>query len=519
MSYFKYNHSRKIAPRLPTLVLWLAAIVILPAWIIGQEPAPVSPQEPAPEPVYQLSPDQIEKIETFVANQMRLGKMPGLSVVLVRGSQTLYKKGFGFADRKTREPVTPATLFELGSTSKAFTALGVLLLQRRGLISLDDPVDRYIHWLKFKYRGKEVPVSIHQLLHQSSGIPFNTIGTIPPLEGDDALDLTVKTLRGQSLAHQPGQKFLYATINYDVLGLLIQTLSGESYEDYMKEKVLLPLGLTSTYLTRKEALERGLAQGYKLFFKKPLAYRAPYYRGNVPAGYVITNGDDLERWLKIQLGTIEPEGFPLELISKTHERDPQLPDSPYGMGWFVLPGRADILHGGQNPNYASLFILNPDLELGIGVLANLNSDFVGETGLGILAILMGREPRISAGDFNAKMDNASTLILIAGIPLLILAFILFCILVGRIIRKQRQYRRRGPIGIITAISVSLLFLAFVYLIFSFPTLIGYAVPWSFVTVWQPATLSMAAITLVSLIFFLYLYFLFRFFTLPVAARQ
>jgi len=125
MRYLKYNRNKKMASRLVALVILLAVSVLTPARIMGQEPAPALPQEPAPEPVYQLSPGQIEKIETFVASQMRLGKMPGLMVVLVRGSQTLYKKGFGFADRKTREPVTSASLFELGSTSKAFTALGV----------------------------------------------------------------------------------------------------------------------------------------------------------------------------------------------------------------------------------------------------------------------------------------------------------------------------------------------------------------------------------------------------------
>ena len=463
-------------------------------------------------PTPQLLQEQVEKIEAFVQRQMTVGKIPGMSVVIVMGDQTVYEKGFGFADLKKKIPVTPATLFELGSTSKAFTGLGVLLLEQKGLLKLSDPVEKYLPWLKLKYKGKDTTVTIEQFLYQTSGVPFETIAAIPEMSGNDALEKTVRTLIGIELIHEPGTKFFYATINYDVLGLIIQTISGEPYGEYIKTKILLPLGLTHTYLFRNEAETKGLAVGYKFCFNKLVAYDAPIYWGNTPAGYIITNATDLARWLKIQMGTIEISGFDKELIEKSHIPDPNLQDSNYAVGWMVFKKYNLITHGGANPNYSSNIGFGNE-KVGVAVQANINSNFTTGTGQGIFYILRGEEPKptLAAYDMNMRFDQLSTKIVYVLILFILIALILFIRSLAKIISGKKRFSSRGIIGVVVFIMASLVMTAWVYLISIIPSLLGFNVPVTFGFVWLPCSFTYAILGLFLLGFIYYLFFLSVFF--------
>lgn len=477
-------------------------------WLVA--PLQVLAQEPTENE--KLTQAQVEKIETFIQRQKTVGKIPGMAVVIVMGDKTVYQEGFGFADLEKEEPVTPETLFELGSTSKAFTALGILQLEQEGALKLSDPVEKYLPWLKMKIRGGEVPVTIAQFLHQTSGIPFETIGCIPKAEGDSALEETVRTLVGIELLHEPGSRFFYATINYDVLGLVIKELSGESFEATMKKKVLMPLGLTNTYLFRDEAEAKGMAKGYKLCFGKPAAYDAPVYRGNTPAGYFITNVKDLARWLKIHMGTIETSGVHKALIEKSHISDPALPQSDYGAGWFVMKTQKVIAHGGDNPNFSS-FIAFGQEKVGVAVLANTGSNFTSGTGRGILSILRGAEPQPSspAYDMNLRFDGVSAKIVWILLPFLLLALILLVISFVKIAAKKKRFHPGGIKGVVAFIAATVLVVAWGYLVSIIPTFLGYNLPLSFGFVWMPMTFTYAILAIFLLGFLYYLFFLSAFF--------
>ncbi len=473
-------------------------------------PVQVLGQDAAETPTPRLLQDQVEKIEAFVRKLMTVGKIPGMSVVIVMGAQTVYEKGFGFADMEKKIPVTPTTLFELGSTSKAFTGLGLLRMEKEGLLKLSDPVGKFLPWLKLKYKGKEVPITVGQFLHQTSGVPFESIATIPEAIGDDALEKTVRNLVGMELLHMPGSKFFYATINYDVLALLMQKISGESYEEYMKKKVLLPLGLTDTRLFRAEA--KGMAVGYKLSFNKPVAYDAPVYRGNTPAGYFITNARDLARWLKIQMGTIEYSDFAKEVIEKSHISDPDLPESNYAAGWMVLKNYQFITHSGANPNFSS-FIGFGDEKVGVAVLANNSSNFTTGTGQGIFSILRGADPKptLAAYDMNMRFDALSSKIVYVLILFLFLALILFIRSLVKIAAGKKRFSCRGGVGVVVFIAASLVMVAWIYLISIIPSFLGFNVPISFGFVWMPCSFTYAIFGIFLLGFLYYLYFLSVFF--------
>lgn len=491
------------------LILYLVTVSVTPFPVLSQDTK--KNEAVLSTEIVQLSQSQIEKIEAFVQMQMTKGKIPGISVVIVKGDQTVYKKGFGFANVKKKEPVKPTTLFELGSTSKAFTGLGILQLEKKGLLKLSDPVENHIPWLKMKYRGKEVQTTIAHFLYQSSGIPFETIGDIPAAEDDNALEETVRILVGRELRHSPGTEFFYATINYDVLGLIIQRISGQSFEEYMKKNILMPLQLNHTFLFRREAESKGMATGYKLCFKKPAAYDAPMYRGNTPAGYFITNAQDLEQWLKIQMGTIELTGFDKELIEKSHITDPDLPGSDYAVGWIVFKNLGQIIHSGANPNFSSFIAFAPKEKVGVAVLANSNSNFTTGTGQGIAAILRGMEPEPSSYDMNAHFDDISSKIVLILSPFILLALVLFIRSIIRIAGKKQRFSARGVKKIVGFIVATALMVGLCYVLSIIPSLLNYNVPLSFAVVWMPMSFSYAVLSIFLTGFLYYLFFLSKLF--------
>ncbi|MCP4155776.1 MAG: beta-lactamase family protein [bacterium] len=456
-----------------------------------------------------LSQFESSHIETFIKKQMKEGQIPGMAVVIVKGNQVVYKKGFGFSNRTKKELVTAGTVFELGSNSKAYTGLGILLLESKGLLYLDDPVEKYIPWFKMKYKGKDVSIKLSHLLYHTSGIPYyEALCRIPPSEKDNALDEAVRSFAGMELSFSPGARFSYSTVNYDVLGLVIQKVSALSFEEYMKRNVLIPLGLNNTYLFDKDA--KGKAAGYKIFFKKAAAYDAPMYRGNTPAGYFMSDINDQIRWLKIQMGTVEVPGFE-KIIEKSHIADPGLEGSNYAAGWFIFNHLGYILHSAANPTFSSFIGYTPHRKIGVAVLANISSRFTAGTGRGLLAVMNGTEPKGTSRDMNTGFDNLAVNAIYVISPLFLLALILLVRSISKIAGKKKSFHSRGIIGVVVFIFATLLVAASGYLLSILPSLLKFNVNWSFGKVWTPLTFYYAVLGLFFMVFSYYLLFLSAFF--------
>lgn len=460
-----------------------------------------------------LAEAQTSKIEKFIKEQMDKGKVPGMSVVIVKGDKTIYEKGFGYADIESNKTVTPETLFEIGSNSKAFTALGVLKLQSDGLININDSVAKYIPWLKMKHNGEEVSITIEQFLHQTSGVSFKTIANIPISSKDNALEETIKTMVGIELDDYPGHSFQYATINYDVLALVIEKVTGKSYEEYIKENVLNPLQLNNTYLFREEAALHDMATGYKIGFLKPRKYDAPMYRGNKAAGYFISNAEDISKWLKIQLGTDNDNKFDENLIIESHTPNRRVAPigdaSSYADGWFVYQkGGGEISHGANNPNYSSFIVFRPEENIGVAVLCNSNSEQSQVIGQGIIEILQGNQPKKTAKDINKNIDIISIAIICVSIPIIIITFCFMLIGVKQVIKKKRKFQVKS-VKVVLGLIFSLLFIVgLTYCIYLIPYILYNGVSWNFAYVWLPANLKTSVYLLYAAIWIAYIYFIF-----------
>ncbi|TCS97012.1 cyclic peptide export ABC transporter [Hazenella coriacea] len=466
-----------------------------------------------------------EQVEALIHKQMADGKIPGLSVVIVKGDQAIYKKGFGYSDLESKKPMTNQTLFEIGSNSKAFTAVAVYDLVEKGFIQLNDPVHKYLPWFQMKYIGEyrgqkvngPVDITIEQLLHHTSGIPFNSIGKIPAATDDGALEKTVRALLNQELASYPGEEFSYATINYDILGLVIQKVSNQSFESYMEEHILKPLQLQHTYLFRSEAAQHDLSKGYKIGFLRPMEFDAPMYRGNTPAGYFISNAEDMEKWLQIQLGTYTLKDAEQKSIENTHVPNRLVAPSPdgssYAGGWQVYQkGTGELSHEGSNPNFSSFIAFRPQEELGVAVMANLNSTHTTTIGQGIIDLMQGDPLAENTGDMYKSIDAASFTVILLLIPFICITLYFIILTLVQIIKKKRRLEKNPA----KYISVSLASLAFLlvlgYCLYKVPSVFFDGLSWDFVNVWAPISLIIAVGTvfLAAVLFCFYLSLVFMF---------
>jgi len=413
------------------IYLFTAALLVSPAAIAADEGA-ASPQG-------RPKVDEAA-IERFVQAELEKARSPGAAVVVVSGDRVVYANGFGLADREAGIPATSSTLFQLGSTSKAFTGLALLELEQQGALRLDDPVARYLPWLRLNDEGQAAQVTLAHLLHHTSGVPFDSIASIPEDSGEQALERTVRALSGTELDAVPGSKYQYATINYDVLGLVIQEVSGMSYEAYMS-RMLQRLGLHDTMPMAQLNERRRLAAGYKIGFGSPRLYQAPDYRGNTPAGYLLSNADDIGRWLLLQLGTADISASDRAIIERSHRPDtaagPDENGAYYAAGWFVSADGKEISHQGSNPNFSSYIILRPQDRLGVGVLANINSAYTFHIGAGLMSLLQDREPPPAQADFYPQLDRMAMI----GLAIIAVSLIVLAAAAARIPLQLRRKRR------------------------------------------------------------------------------
>lgn len=439
--------------------------------------------------------DELEHhLETFVNEKMAEGSIPGLSLVIVEEGKTVYQKGFGYADLGSDQKVTSETLFEIGSNSKAFTALGVLMLEKEGLISLRDPITKYIPWLKMKYRGRETLCSIEHFLQHSSGVPTHTIVKIPATDAEDAIEETVRALVGIELDSKPGERYQYATINYDVLGLLIEKVSGKKYEEYIQESVLQPMELDSTIMYPDQS-DNKMAKGYKIGFFKPRCYQAPTYSGNKPAGYIISNAKDMAKWLKIQLGTATSR-FDQKLVENSHLPKQTIESAEvalaYGAGWLINnTDGLEIFHSGSNPNYSSYLAFRPQEKIGVAILSNIQSSYTTVIGQGIINLLRKKDYVFQVNDFNRLTDQIALIIILFATLSICFSVYFFLKFINQIMSNKRSFQGKSIIKILKILIFSISAFVFSYLIHYIPYVLLNKSSWNFIFVWYPNSIRIA----------------------------
>lgn len=294
---------------------------------------------------------------------------PGASVIVVRDGQTLLRAGFGMANLELGVPIQPEMVFRLASVTKQFTAVAILMLEGRGLLSLQDPIERYIA----DYPTHGHTITIEHLLTHTSGIKSFT--SMPEFRADEKADKSVADqiafFKEQPMEFAPGERWQYNNSGYVLLGAIIENVSGLSYEDFLKQNVFDRLGMTHTYYDLHAKLIPGRVSGYT---NGPNGIEnAPYISMTRPyaAGSLASNVDDLAKWCDALYGDVllpqsalERAWTPYKLANGFHNY--------YGYGWGIgaYEGNRWIEHGGGIDGFATHFICFPELRIFVGVLMN-----------------------------------------------------------------------------------------------------------------------------------------------------
>lgn len=347
------------------------------------------------------------EIDEFIKAQMQRLHIPGASLAIIEGNMIVYQQGFGKA-RPNGEVPTPETPFLIGSLTKSITAMAIMQLVEAGKVELDAPVQRYLPWFHIADLQASAKMTVRHLLNQTSGLPL-----LPSLaqnsfyEGSDAIEREVRKLSTLKIKNAVGEKCEYSNLNYDILGLIIQVVSGKSYEEYVQEHIFNPLKMSRSYTSKKDAKQNGLAVGYRHWFSFPIATpNMPYPRSYLPSGQLISCTEDLAHFLIAHLNKGRYDNKQILSaagIDVMHRGAKELTmmgqsGGLYGMGWFDenLGKLKTYYHGGNVPDFSSFAGIIPDQKRGIVILFNADPyglpPVIGEIAIGALSLLAGLQP-------------------------------------------------------------------------------------------------------------------------------
>ncbi len=344
-------------------------------------------------------------VDEFIQSEMAAIRIPGLALAIVQGNEIIYQKGFGIAD-PSGNPVTPQTPFNIGSVSKAFTALTVMQLAEDGTLELDAPVQRYLPWFLVADAEAASHITILDLLNHTSGIP-TTAGNDYSGKDDmsgEALEHRVRALSSVELDRPVGLNFEYSNANYDILGLIVQVVSGQSYEQVVRQNIFVPLDMNNSFSSRKEAVQHSAAIGYRMWFGFPFPYSEAAPRAHLPSGQQFSSAEDLAHLIVAHLHDGNFQGNPI-LSPAWIESMQNTPVSSgagcatYSMHWSHSSGCDSSALGlsGDTANFKTRILMDKDEKLAVIVL--MNAQAIGLNGPrqdwiedGVLSLLHGEMP-------------------------------------------------------------------------------------------------------------------------------
>ena len=381
-----------------------AALAVLSILVAGcaSAPAPIPPAGP-PSSLGAAA----ERVSAFIPGEMKARGIAGLAIAVSDEEATLWSAGFGLADRSTGRKFDAATISNIGSISKIFTATAIMKLAQEGKLDLDAPVSTYLPDFaprpgpadpalpgKFDATG----VTIRGLLTHHSGLQgdylANFMGGAKKPEGYPRPYAANAVLASQTrLCAPPGQIMAYSNLGYSLLGLVVERVSGSDFAAYVSEEILKPLGMTSSSFLIEERFSDRYARTPA---GSPVA-EIPYIR-DMPAGSLNASAEDMGRFMTAVLASVSDPGPGPRTVPQLLSSDTQKSmwvrqnassdldfDFSIGLGyWLVdignLPGTTLVGHGGDLISYHAILLFDPARRLGVFAMVN------SENGLGSFSL-------------------------------------------------------------------------------------------------------------------------------------
>ncbi|WP_332875911.1 serine hydrolase [Massilia sp. S19_KUP03_FR1] len=297
---------------------------------------------------------------------------PGAVVLVAKDGKTIFRKAYGLADAAKGTPMTPDMQLRLGSITKQFTSTAILLLVDEGKIKLDDDITRFLP--DYPARGKRI--TVENLLNHTSGIASYT--SQPDFEARMTEDVSVAAMidrfKNLPLDFDPGSAYRYSNSGYFLLGAIIEKVSGQSYADFLEQRIFKPLGMNDTAYEGKQHGKATFAAGHTKADKgfepsAPLSMTQPY-----AAGALVSTVDDLARWdVAVASGKLLKPATWQRAFAKTTLTDGKVSGYAYGWGNGTVRGVPTIGHDGGINGFSTSAIRVPSAHVYVVVLHNTDS--------------------------------------------------------------------------------------------------------------------------------------------------
>lgn len=332
-------------------------------------------------------------IDTTLERILKERKAAGFAVAVVDKNKIIYAKGFGYRDIEKKLPVTPNTLFAIGSCTKAFTSMLIGLLNKDAKLDYDKPVRDYLPELKFFTTEMNNQITVRDLMCHRTGLPrhdyswyyFNSASR-------DSLLQRIQYMEPTAAIRHTWQ---YNNFMFLLQGMIVEKITGKTWEQNIREKIFTPLGMTTSNLSKKELEKRNEPSlGYYLY-KDSIIKKTDYYNinGMAPAGSINSSVNEMANWVmawinggKLNGKEIFPFSFMKEAMSSQMVIGAGLPDkekpdvhfSNYGLGWFLASYRSHyrVEHGGNIDGFSASTCFFPSDSIAIIVLTNQNGSAV-----------------------------------------------------------------------------------------------------------------------------------------------
>ncbi len=347
-------------------------------------------------------------LDALMNEAMKYWQTPGAVVVVVRGDEVVYIKGFGVRDVTTKQPVTPDTVFAIGSTTKAFTTAAIAILADQGLMNWDDPVRKHLPYFRLSDPLANESVTLRDTVtHRTGLVRHDLLWYNSPWSREEI----IKRAGHVRLSYPLRTSFQYQNIMFLTAGEAVAAAAGTTFEDFVRKRIFNPLEMKSASLSAKDAqiaADHATPHGKQGSEIKPIPWRNIDNVG--PAGSINASVRDLTGWIRMHLNEGVVGGK--RLISAENLREmhtPQMvirlegrwklffPESEtlqlsYGLGWFIndYRGHKLVMHGGTIDGFRASIVLEPKAKIGVAVLANLNGTQMPEaTCYNLMDLLLG----------------------------------------------------------------------------------------------------------------------------------
>jgi len=337
------------------------------------------------------------ELDLYILELTKLNKFSG-SVLVAKDNKILLSKSYGSANYELNVPNTPQTKFRIGSITKPFTAIAIMQLQDKGLLNVTDTLNKYIPDYP---NGNEI--TIHHLLTHTSGIPSftgfadfdKTVSVLP-----NTLEKLIESFKNKNLEFKPGEKFNYNNSGYVLLTYIIEKVSGKSYEEFIKENILIPANMTDTGVDNNDKIVKNRAAGYS--FNDNQTINAAYTDMSWPrgAGNLYSTIEDLYKFDR----ALYTENL-LKQDSYKLMHTPFINDYCYGWGTKKICDHVFFGHGGGISGFLASFIRFPDNNICIIILSNYEFAPIEEMTVALSSIIFGCPYEFPKERIEIKVDT------------------------------------------------------------------------------------------------------------------